>query len=112
MGLYKIDIEHKKRLEEHYEKIGKPLGPLFTQWNEVAKLHGFKTPLEPYTFTQDEHEKFIRSKHEEGLTDDEIARLLGWDHDTGWVEAVWNPVAKMKAKKAVQARFKALDRVS
>ena len=99
----------KKRYEEHYEKLGQPVGPLFMQWDEVAKLHGFEVPLEPYTIAQEEHVKFIRAKHEEGLTDDEIARSLGWAHDTGWVETAWNPVAAMKAKKAMQARMDAAE---
>ena len=105
----------KKRYEEHYEKLGQPVGPLFMQWDEVAKLHGFEVPLEPYTIAQEEHVNFIRSKHEEGLTDEEIAMSLGWAgaaHSAKWVEAVWNPVAAMEMKKAIQARIDALDSAS
>ena len=56
----------------------KQYGPLLGQWNEVAKLHGFKVPLEPYTIAQEEHVTFIRAKQEEGFTGEEIARSLGW----------------------------------
>ena len=38
------------------EKRGEPVGPLFMQWDEIAKLHGFESPLEPYSaIATDEH---------------------------------------------------------
>ena len=89
MKAMKLDYD-KKHYEEHYEKLGQPVGPLFMQWDEVAKLHGFESPLEPLTLATDEHVKFIRSKHEEGFTGEEIAMALGWpgnEHCAKWVQA-------------------------
>ena len=70
-------MTEQKRINELAERYG-PVGPLFMQWDEVAKLHGFDSPLEPYVIATDEHLQFIRSKQEEGLTGEEIALSLGW----------------------------------